>query len=122
MSFFQHHGMSKDCHKVEMAAVIKTAVAVLYGLFMLSFSSKEDPPNRLAKMGAMPTPFKVMNTSESPAPVSVSPVVPETTPEPAYSEDIPGWQHNLFICIFPMKVTLKWNFTHQFNVIENRYF
>ncbi|XP_018411149.1 PREDICTED: tight junction protein ZO-2-like isoform X1 [Nanorana parkeri] len=55
----------------------------------LKATSKEDPPNRLAKMGAMPTPFKVMNRSVSPAPVSVSPVVPETTPEPVYSEDIP---------------------------------
>ncbi|XP_072260276.1 tight junction protein 2 isoform X2 [Pyxicephalus adspersus] len=52
--------------------------------------SKEDPPNRLAKMGAMPTPFKVMNRAESPAPVSVSPVVPETPPEPVYIEDIPA--------------------------------
>ncbi|CAI9553882.1 unnamed protein product [Staurois parvus] len=51
-------------------------------------TSKEDPPNRLTKMGAMPTPFKVVNRAESPAPVSVSPVVPETSPEPE-SEDIP---------------------------------
>ncbi|KAM5194774.1 tight junction protein 2 isoform 2-T2 [Mantella aurantiaca] len=51
--------------------------------------TKEDPPNRLAKMGAMPTPFKVTNRTDSPAPVSVSPVIPESNPEPLYSEDIP---------------------------------
>ncbi|PIO28696.1 hypothetical protein AB205_0038580, partial [Aquarana catesbeiana] len=53
-------------------------------------SSKDDPPNRLTKMGAMPTPFKVVNRAESPAPVSISPVVPETSPEPVHFEDLPG--------------------------------
>ncbi|XP_077331098.1 tight junction protein 2 isoform X3 [Lithobates pipiens] len=51
--------------------------------------SKEDPPNRLTKMGAMPTPFKVVNRAESPAPVSISPVVPESSPEPVHLEDLP---------------------------------
>lgn len=50
--------------------------------------TKEDPPSRLAKMGAMPTPFKVLNTAESPGPVSVSPD-PELTAEEEHLEEVP---------------------------------
>ncbi|XP_056379027.1 tight junction protein ZO-2-like isoform X2 [Hyla sarda] len=50
-------------------------------------STKEDPPNRLAKMGAMPTPFKVLNRAESPGPVSVSPV-PEPITKTLSLEDV----------------------------------
>lgn len=50
--------------------------------------TKEDPPSRLAKMGAMPTPFKVSNTAESPSPVSVSPD-PELTAEEEHLEEVP---------------------------------
>ncbi|XP_073428341.1 tight junction protein 2 isoform X2 [Dendrobates tinctorius] len=50
--------------------------------------SKEEPPNRLAKMGAMPTPFKVLNTTETPAPVSVSPA-PEPITEAVYLQEVP---------------------------------
>ncbi|XP_069817966.1 tight junction protein ZO-2-like isoform X2 [Dendropsophus ebraccatus] len=57
-------------------------------------SIKEDPPNRLAKMGAMPTPFKVLNTTETPGPVPVSPrpisvsPVPEPITEAVHFEDV----------------------------------
>ncbi|XP_069619766.1 tight junction protein ZO-2 isoform X3 [Ranitomeya imitator] len=50
--------------------------------------TKEEPPNRLAKMGAMPTPFKVLNTAETPAPVSVSPV-PDPITEAVYLQEVP---------------------------------
>lgn len=52
-------------------------------------------------MGAKPTPFYVVNRAESPA--SVSPVVPESTPEPVHLEDIPGGQHNLSMSTFSIK-------------------
>ncbi|XP_041420123.1 tight junction protein ZO-2 isoform X3 [Xenopus laevis] len=52
-------------------------------------SSKEDPPNRLAKMGAMPTPFKVVGTTETPPPVSVSYVIPEKIKEEERKEEAP---------------------------------
>ncbi|KAG8595716.1 hypothetical protein GDO81_001604 [Engystomops pustulosus] len=48
---------------------------------------EEEAPNRLVKMGAMPTPFKVLNTADSPSPVSVSPV-PEPVTERVYLEDV----------------------------------
>ncbi|XP_073525959.1 tight junction protein 2 isoform X2 [Phyllobates terribilis] len=51
-------------------------------------NTKEEPPNRLAKMGAMPTPFKVMNPAETPRPVSVSPV-PEPITEAVYLQEAP---------------------------------
>ncbi|XP_063769980.1 tight junction protein ZO-2 isoform X1 [Pseudophryne corroboree] len=51
--------------------------------------TKEDPPKRLAKMGAMPTPFKLMNQAEIPAPVAVSPGVPETSTDAVYLEEFP---------------------------------
>ncbi|KAM3937657.1 tight junction protein 2 isoform 2-T2 [Leptodactylus fuscus] len=50
--------------------------------------TKEEPPNRLAKMGAMPTPFKVLNTAETPVPVSVSPV-PESVTQTVHLEEDP---------------------------------
>ncbi|XP_075684000.1 tight junction protein 2 isoform X2 [Rhinoderma darwinii] len=49
--------------------------------------TKTDPPNRFAKMGAMPTPFKVLNTVETPATVPVSPV-PEPSTDAVHSEEI----------------------------------
>ncbi|XP_004910833.1 tight junction protein ZO-2 isoform X2 [Xenopus tropicalis] len=52
-------------------------------------SSKEDPPNRLAKMGAMPTPFKVVGTTETPPPVSVSSVSSENIKEEEQEEEAP---------------------------------
>ncbi|XP_066460293.1 tight junction protein ZO-2 [Eleutherodactylus coqui] len=48
--------------------------------------AKQDPPNRLAKMGALPTPFKVLSTTETPVPVSVSPV-PEPLADAVYVEE-----------------------------------
>ncbi|XP_068092235.1 tight junction protein ZO-2 isoform X3 [Hyperolius riggenbachi] len=50
--------------------------------------SKEDPPNRLAKMGAMPTPFKVINKAEEPAPVIVNPVDSESEEDSVHSEEV----------------------------------
>ncbi|KAM4710379.1 tight junction protein 2-like isoform 2-T2 [Discoglossus pictus] len=52
-------------------------------------STKEDPPNRLAKMGAMPTPFKVMATADSPGPASPSALVTESSKEKTYVEEVP---------------------------------
>ncbi|XP_018099322.1 tight junction protein ZO-2 isoform X2 [Xenopus laevis] len=52
-------------------------------------SSKEDPPNRLAKMGAMPTPFKVVGTTDTPHKVSVSSVIPEKIKEEEHKEEAP---------------------------------
>ncbi|XP_044128735.1 tight junction protein ZO-2-like isoform X1 [Bufo gargarizans] len=49
--------------------------------------SKEEPPKRLAKMGAMPTPFKVLNAAETPSPLSVSPV-PGPITEAVYLEEV----------------------------------
>ncbi|KAM4808497.1 tight junction protein 2 [Rhinophrynus dorsalis] len=63
--------------------------------------SKEDPPNRLAKMGAMPTPFRAMSRAETPPPVSVSPVVTETSTENASLDEEPVHQpvatHKVFL-------------------------
>ncbi|KAM9331498.1 tight junction protein 2-like [Gastrophryne carolinensis] len=52
--------------------------------------AKEEPSSRLSKMGAMPTPFKLLNPIETPSPVSVSPEIPETRPESALSEELPA--------------------------------
>lgn len=50
-------------------------------------------------MGAMPTPFKVSNTAESPGPVSVSPD-PELTAEEEHLEEVPGLpQFDLIHCL-----------------------
>ncbi|XP_075064750.1 tight junction protein 2 isoform X2 [Mixophyes fleayi] len=62
--------------------------------------TKEDPPNRLAKMGAKPTPFKLMNTDEIPAPVAVSPGFPDTSTDPVYLEEAPVEKPSLIPKIF----------------------
>lgn len=49
----------------------------------MCFSSREDTPSRLSRMGATPTPFK--STGDI-----AGTVVPETNKEPRYQEDPPG--------------------------------
>ncbi|XP_053322452.1 tight junction protein ZO-2-like isoform X2 [Spea bombifrons] len=52
-------------------------------------STKQDPPNRLSKIGAIPTPFKLMNTSEVPAPVSISPATTDSGRDKTYFDEEP---------------------------------
>ncbi|XP_030049706.1 tight junction protein ZO-2 [Microcaecilia unicolor] len=52
-------------------------------------STKDDPSNRLNRMGAMPTPFKVMTAEDSVAPVAD---VPETSKDQKHSDDSAGYQ------------------------------
>nr|XP_042706546.1 tight junction protein ZO-2 isoform X7 [Chrysemys picta bellii] len=49
-------------------------------------NTKEDPPNRLSRMGAMPTPFK--STSD----IAAAVIVTETNKEPKYKDDPPVFQ------------------------------
>ncbi|XP_078531866.1 tight junction protein 2-like isoform X1 [Lissotriton helveticus] len=56
-----------------------------------SSSKEEAPPSRLARMGALPTPFKSVMTDDAPS-VPTSPVVTEMSKEQKYTDDVPDYQ------------------------------
>ncbi|XP_029468686.1 tight junction protein ZO-2 isoform X2 [Rhinatrema bivittatum] len=55
-------------------------------------STKEDPPNRLARMGAMPTPFKVMTAEDAATPIAVVAEITEMSRDQKHVDDSAGYQ------------------------------